>query len=677
MALKPHENIRVQVAQLLRDLLRRIVSERYKITKDLYSYMLLKILELPERITVLIPQEVRVGTERKWVDMTLGGTVVFEFKSNEREFHEAESDAMTRYWPVVSKAKFFIVTNLDKWRIYTVTTTGLSLVEECGKQEAIKYLEAQIIPQVKEIKIPPLPENVESLYKLDHEALLERLRKAFNAVKDDSRIRPLYEAYKSLMSLLYSRASEEFFEDLITRHTYMQLAVLASLTTALGKVGRVEDVCSGSLIYIDIALPYLNWWKAALHNEATRDLIEEVLREVVARANLIDWSLGTAEDVFRTLYEFLVEPSVRRELGEYYTPIWLVEMMLSEFDIKGKIILDPFCGSGTFLVRAFYRKVDEGEDPDSALNEVIGFDVNPLAVAVARAELVIAYKRVSGREPESPPHIYHVDTFATWFGGSMISIMGIEDLMRKASTYLQTLINFKQITLDSTSEILATLRGLERNLTYAIRFSYGECKLDFECLREKIESYLEQSLRNSKDVFTQKFLEHFKRDNVASSIANLIVRHGGNDVWAVVLISIYTPILMTKFKPDIIVTNPPWIPVTEYRASYSSKIREYMLNRISKCVGDTATQILSGADIAAAALGKAIELANEGVGFVMNRDQSFNYKSPTQAGVVATYCILRDLLGNSAVSVKLFDISFDVFQHGVPPAVVIVKRRRI
>jgi type I restriction-modification system DNA methylase subunit len=136
-----------------------------------------------------------------------------------------------------------------------------------------------------------------------------------------------------------------------------------------------------------------------------------------------------------------VEPRVRRGLGEYYTPPWLVEMMLNEFDVKDKIILDPFCGSGTFLVKAFYRKVSKGEDPDKALDEVVGFDINPLAVAVARAELIIAYLRVKGREPETPPHIYHVDTLATWFGEGSISVAGLENLAKKAQAYLQILLN--------------------------------------------------------------------------------------------------------------------------------------------------------------------------------------------------------------------------------------------
>jgi hypothetical protein len=671
MAMITHENVRIKVAQLLRGLLKEFILERPVL--DFYSYTLLKILDSPE-ITVLMPQEIRVGMEKKRVDMALGTDVVFEFKISECEFDEAEKAAREKYWPIVSRAKFFITTNWDKWRIYSVTSTGLSLIEEGDWREAEKFLKTQIIPRAKEIKIPPLPENVEALYKLEHEELLSNLKKAFGIVKEDPRVKPLYEAYKSMMSMLYSEANEGFFEDLFIRHTYMHIAVLASLTTALGKIGRVEDVCSGSLINIDIALPYLNWWKVALQNDEAKSLIEETLGKIVARTNLIDWSLGVAEDVFRNLYEFLVEPSVRRDLGEYYTPIWLVEMMINEFDVKGKVILDPFCGSGTFLVKAFYAKHEAGEDPDSALNEVVGFDINPLAIAVARAELIIAYRRICGKEPESPPHIYHIDTLAIWFGGDVIPIMGLEELMKKAKAYLWTLISFKQIEVGNTFEILSVLRNLERNLTYAIRFSYYECKLNGKCLEERIESYLKKGLRAFKDAFTQRFLEHFEKDRVARSIANLIVRRGGNDVWAVVLISIYTPILMTRFKPDIIITNPPWIPVTEYKAPYSNKIREYMLEKIRKHVGEKAAQVIAGADIAAAALGRSIELAREGVGFIMNKDQLFNYKYSTPAGIVATYCILKDLLRSTKAKIKLLNFDFDVFQHGIYPAVIIIKR---
>jgi len=678
MSMRPHENIRVQVVELLKKIMIDVVNKRYEVSKDLQSYMLLKLLETPEGVTILMTQEIYVGGERKAIDMALGGEIVFDFKSHEQEFDDAERDAMGKYWSLVSRAKFFITTNWNKWRIYRVAGAGLQLLEECNKERAEELLKTQIIPQLGTIRIPPTPNNIETLYKLEYERILESLRRVFDAVKEDPRVKPLYEAYKGMMSLFYGgERSEDFYIDLFMRHTYMHMAVLASLTASLGRVGRVEDVCSGSLISIDIALPYLNWWRIALFDRRSESHIRKVLEEVVGRANIVGWSLGVTEDVFRILYEFLVEPKVRRELGEYYTPLWLVEMMLNEFNVKDRIILDPFCGSGTFLVKAFYRKVNEGEDPDKALGEVVGFDINPLAVAVARAELVIAYLRVTGREPGNPPHIYHVDTFATWFGEGSTPIAGLENLAKKAQAYLQTLINLNQIKLGNAFQILAMLRDLEKTLTYSIRFSYHECQLNLKCLERRIEDYLVKSLSNLRDPFIQKFLEYFEKHEVAKAIADLIVRHGGNDVWSVVLLSIYVPILMTKFKPTIIITNPPWIHVTEYKAPYSDKIREYMLKKVRRCVGEKAAQVIVGADIAVAALSKSIEFAEEGVGFIMNKDQLFNHKSSMPAGIIATFCILEGLLKGESIKLKLFDFDFDVFQHGIYPAVIIAKRKEV
>jgi hypothetical protein len=653
-----------------------VLESKCRVSQSLDCYVLKRLLEKPEGITILMPQEVYVEGERWAVDTLLGDVAVIEYKSYDHEFKEAEKSARGKYWSIVSQKKYYIVTTWDRWRIYKVIENGLQLIIDGDKDKAREILETRILPGLEVFKIPPLPENIEALYKLDHEKYLEDLRQAFETVKDDPRIKPLYEAYKSVIQSLYGEASEDFYVDLFIRHTYMQIAVLASLSIALGKTGLPEDICSGSLLSVEVALPYLNWWKTALSSKNAKPLIKRVLGEITGRASLVDWSLDTAEDVFRTLYEFLVEPRVRRQLGEYYTPIWLVEMIIKEFDLAGKIVLDPFCGSGTFLIKAFYGKIERGESPETALNEVVGFDVNPLAVAVARAELVMAYKRSSGREPENPPHIYHVDTFATWFGGYVAPAMGLDELAKKAREYLNVLIRFKRVNLGSASDILASLRLIEKSLAYANRFSYSECGLKEECLEEKIAKYVAKNLENAGNSFIHHFLDHFKRDNVAGTIAKLIAKHGGNDVWAVVFTSIYAPILVSEFKPDIIVTNPPWIPVTEFKAPYSERIRSYMLERIRNRVGDKATQVLAGADIASAALTKSIELAASGVGFIMNKDQLFNHRSSAPAGIVATYCMLEQTLKNSDVALKLYDFDFDVFQHGMLPAVVVVKKVR-
>jgi hypothetical protein len=669
----------MQVVMLLRNIIRNIASEKCKVFGDLYSCTLLKLIESPE-ITILMPQEIRVGTERRWVDMALGSSIVFDFKSSEKEFEEAEEDAKTIYRPLVSKAKYFITTTWLKWRIYRVTEEGLQLIEECDKDKAGKILETQIIPELKELKVPPMPHNVETLYRLDLDELLGNLKKVFNALREN--IKPLYEAYKSIMAMLYGgEAEESSFEDLYIRHTYMQMVVSASLAAALDVAEESpEAICSGSFlksdnVMLDIALPYLNWWRIALYDPSLRGSVEKVCNTLVRRARMVDWSLG-AEDVFRMLYEFLIDPRSRREIGEYYTPLWLVELMLSEFDLRERIVLDPFCGSGTFLVKAFYRKVEQGGDPDKAFNEIVGFDVNPLAVAVARAELILAYWRRTGRIPKNPPHIYHVDTLAMWFGGPILTLPPLSGLVSSISSYLQHLINFNQ--LGEASEILAMLGTLEKDLAYSLRVACSICSrgkgIDTTCLEREIEHYVEANFKDSKNPFIRAFLKQFKELKLANAVANIITSSGGNSVWSTVLVSIYAAILMARFRPDIIVTNPPWIPVTEFKPPYAERIRQYMLNKIKDIVKSRrAVQVLAGADIAAAALGRSVELAKEGVAYVMNREQLFYHKSPMLAGMLATYAILKNALKGKVARVKLYDFDFDVFEHGVYPAIIIVK----
>jgi hypothetical protein len=79
-------------------------------------------------------------------------------------------------------------------------------------------------------------------------------------------------------------------------------------------------------------------------------------------------------------------------------------------------------------------------------------------------------------------------------------------------------------------------------------------------------------------------LKQFKELKLANTLANIIAASGGNSVWSTVLVSIYAAILMTRFKPDIIATNPPWIHVLEFKSPYVEQVRQYMLNKIRSVV---------------------------------------------------------------------------------------------
>ena len=119
-------------------------------------------------------------------------------------------------------------------------------------------------------------------------------------------------------------------------------------------------------------------------------------------AEMVKISASAARDVLKDLYQHLVPRSIRHRLGEYYTPDWLAQRVMNQvtgppdrltFDTR---VLDPACGSGTFLVEAISRMVRNAEDtePDRALSRilegVVGFDLSPLAVQAARVNYLLA-----------------------------------------------------------------------------------------------------------------------------------------------------------------------------------------------------------------------------------------------------------------------------------------------
>ena len=62
-------------------------------------------------------------------------------------------------------------------------------------------------------------------------------------------------------------------------------------------------------------------------------------------------------DVLGGIFKRLIAPEERRKFGQYYTSEDLVDVVNS-FCIRESdaVVLDPACGSGSFLVRAYYRK---------------------------------------------------------------------------------------------------------------------------------------------------------------------------------------------------------------------------------------------------------------------------------------------------------------------------------
>ncbi|WP_187414952.1 N-6 DNA methylase [Nonomuraea sp. PA05] len=126
---------------------------------------------------------------------------------------------------------------------------------------------------------------------------------------------------------------------------------------------------------------------------------EMFIKNMARRLTRFAWD-QVEHDVMKVLYESIIPKHVRHRLGEYYTPDWLAEEVLahSVSDPLEQRVLDASCGSGTFLFHAVRRYVSAAEAEGKSLPEivsgvgqhVIGFDVHPVAVTLARVTYLLA-----------------------------------------------------------------------------------------------------------------------------------------------------------------------------------------------------------------------------------------------------------------------------------------------
>lgn len=97
-------------------------------------------------------------------------------------------------------------------------------------------------------------------------------------------------------------------------------------------------------------------------------------------------------DSFGEAYRKLYPAPARKSLGEFYTPDRLAEFLVSQIGRPDEAVLDPACGSGIFLLASVREMLKRKQDSETILRRLHAFDLNPLAVLMAKANLALALK---------------------------------------------------------------------------------------------------------------------------------------------------------------------------------------------------------------------------------------------------------------------------------------------
>jgi Eco57I restriction-modification methylase len=285
---------------------------------------------------------------------------------------------------------------------------------------------------------------------------------------------------------------------------------------------------------------YLDAWSPALANvfrNIARSMAEFEPTTPILKP---EWTI----DLLKKLYELIVPKKLRHGLGEYYTPDWLAHHLIQKSGYNGDTstrFLDPSCGSGTFLIQAIQmvkdkmiskKSVEMGKVGQEILNNIVGFDLNPLAVLAARTNYLIAF---------SP--------FFPYVRPISIPVF-LCDSVLTPTTYMRSGgLNMKQVVFPTTKTDYTfplSMKDKERIgrftdlVDLAIQAKYDT--QGFSNLLKKMMSVPEK--------------DHDLLVRVFEQIAELD-RKGENGIWARYIKNVFAPVYMGKF--DYILGNPPWI----------------------------------------------------------------------------------------------------------------------
>ncbi|HYG24084.1 MAG TPA: hypothetical protein VEH04_14990 [Verrucomicrobiae bacterium] len=293
----------------------------------------------------------------------------------------------------------------------------------------------------------------------------------------------------------------------------------------------------------------------------------------------LDTDPDGTRDLLKKLYQNLMPQELRHDLGEYYTPDWLDTQLLNQLHggppdraprLPTERLADISCGSGTFVVlhirdiRLYARdvllpqkKITRRQLLDYILANVVGYDLNPLAVISARTNYLLALGDLLDEiQGEIDIPVYLADSVLTPSAGEELDKVGKILFMTSVGEFAlpRTLVK-----ADYIDELANLLEEHVKNDSHQGAFTAALCnKFPLDPKKDARDVAIVEEL------FVQ--LRELERQKI-------------NGIWARIIKNAFAPLFQPQF--DRIAGNPPWIHWSnlpdEYRQRTSSVWTKYRL----------------------------------------------------------------------------------------------------
>ena len=345
---------------------------------------------------------------------------------------------------------------------------------------------------------------------------------------------------------------DEEMDDLFVRHTYLGavigMVVQASFGIDIRRLAETNpaDLLQGRELHHATGLQgVLESDFFAWPNEVGGIPLLKTLARRVARFN---WS-EAPPDTAAILYETVIPAEERRQLGEYYTPAWLARIMVRELvdNPLNQRVLDPACGSGTFVAEAVAHFIKAAQstnwEPREVLNRlreaVTGIDVHPVAAHLARAAWALAAR----------PAIDAAG--ASGYEASLSIPVYLGDALQ---------LRFRTGDLFAQNEITIQTRD-DENTELVFPVSLVERAEDFDALMGDVSACIERGEDPFLALDDNHINDAHERTVTGNTIAAMQRLHdrGRDHIWAYYTRNMVRPVALSRAKVDVVIGNPPWI----------------------------------------------------------------------------------------------------------------------
>jgi type I restriction-modification system DNA methylase subunit len=364
-------------------------------------------------------------------------------------------------------------------------------------------------------------------------------------------------------------------------------------------------------------------------SEQTQDRMSRAVAEVFANILRFDFT-DVQGDLLGDLYQRYFSPETRKALGEFYTPQPVVDYIMDgvgyDRGVSNKRLIDPACGSGTFLVEAVKRYLDDVEryavgEPDweQQLRElctqphIVGLDIHPFAVLMAQirfvAAILPAYRKAKEQNPEFTLRrlpIYRTDTLRDERkltgvdlgadGSRQITLVGVTEneqdvlipvplplevdeqeateteggfLVRRVRMPLFDTIKL-ETGVQSFGEYFAAIQGVLDTVKDHMRFA-EEFGVDFDWtyrsgLEQRVNYYTSQQYSGIEDFFEPYV------DDMLENVRYLQERHNDGRLFKMFEDTVLALVVKNYMKYDYVLGNPPYVRKESIPSDYKQNI---------------------------------------------------------------------------------------------------------